>query len=589
MISQFIKTSRILFVSCLFSCYINAQPIVKLWDKTIGGSKSEFFSTNLIVTANKKIIFASESASDSGFEKSQNSYQPIPAPISNNPGTWLISLDKYGNKLWDKVVGGRIQTLPLSLAMKNNNSFYLTCSIQNQDTTLDLTAPVNYPLNNSNHGLWLYNFDSLGNAISNQRYVPNNINIRYSNMVLDTLSNSMYVLGMTEGSTVSLGGDFTLFPCGGDFFYAKIDLNLNQVVFNKYVGGTSGELSLNILKGWNNRYILAGLTYSPISCNQTVGVWQQTGSTINDDLYLVAIDSVGNNLWQKHFGGYNKEELRNVINTSDFGYLLISNSKSIQGLDISQSWPLVNGNQLFNTWIVKIDSLGNKQWDKKYGSCNSTTLPASLPSSSINGFFGSSQASLQCSTGGYIIANWILDSIPTCDISEPPKGKTDIWLIKIDDFGNKVWDKRFGANANSTNLPLSLVELDSGIYVLSARSDGDIGNDKTEPSRGLTDNWLICFADTTIATLTGYEEINRKNVQFNIWPNPASTILNYSFTSKDKINEIQVFNLLGELVLKINDPTSNTINIETLPAGVYVLQAITKNKISIKNKFVLVK
>ena len=589
MISQFIKTSRILFVSCLFSCYINAQPIVKLWDKTIGGSKSEFFSTNLIVTANKKIIFASESASDSGFEKSQNSYQPIPAPISNNPGTWLISLDKYGNKLWDKVVGGRIQTLPLSLAMKNNNSFYLTCSIQNQDTTLDLTAPVNYPLNNSNRGLWLYNFDSLGNAISNQRYVPNNINIRYSNMVLDTLSNSMYVLGMTEGSTVSLGGDFTLFPCGGDFFYAKIDLNLNQVVFNKYVGGTSGELSLNILKGWNNRYILAGLTYSPISCNQTVGVWQQTGSTINDDLYLVAIDSVGNNLWQKHFGGYNKEELRNVINTSDFGYLLISNSKSIQGLDISQSWPLVNGNQLFNTWIVKIDSLGNKQWDKKYGSCNSTTLPASLPSSSINGFFGSSQASLQCSTGGYIIANWILDSIPTCDISEPPKGKTDIWLIKIDDFGNKVWDKRFGANANSTNLPLSLVELDSGIYVLSARSDGDIGNDKTEPSRGLTDNWLICFADTTIATLTGYEEINRKNVQFNIWPNPASTILNYSFTSKDKINEIQVFNLLGELVLKINDPTSNTINIETLPAGVYVLQAITKNKISIKNKFVLVK
>jgi hypothetical protein len=560
-----------------------------LWDKTIGGSKSEFFSTNLIVTANKKIIFASESASDSGFEKSQNSYQPIPAPISNNPGTWLISLDKYGNKLWDKVVGGRIQTLPLSLAMKNNNSFYLTCSIQNQDTTLDLTAPVNYPLNNSNRGLWLYNFDSLGNAISNQRYVPNNINIRYSNMVLDTLSNSMYVLGMTEGSTVSLGGDFTLFPCGGDFFYAKIDLNLNQVVFNKYVGGTSGELSLNILKGWNNRYILAGLTYSPISCNQTVGVWQQTGSTINDDLYLVAIDSVGNNLWQKHFGGYNKEELRNVINTSDFGYLLISNSKSIQGLDISQSWPLVNGNQLFNTWIVKIDSLGNKQWDKKYGSCNSTTLPASLPSSSINGFFGSSQASLQCSTGGYIIANWILDSIPTCDISEPPKGKTDIWLIKIDDFGNKVWDKRFGANANSTNLPLSLVELDSGIYVLSARSDGDIGNDKTEPSRGLTDNWLICFADTTIATLTGYEEINRKNVQFNIWPNPASTILNYSFTSKDKINEIQVFNLLGELVLKINDPTSNTINIETLPAGVYVLQAITKNKISIKNKFVLVK
>jgi len=589
MISQFIKTSRILFVSCLFTSYITAQPIVKLWDKTLGGSKFELFSTNLIVTANKQIIFASESASDSGFDKSQNSYQPIPAPAINNQGTWLISLDKYGNKLWDKVVGGRIQTLPLSLAMKNNNSFYLSCSIQNQDTTFDLTAPVNYPLNNSNRGLWLYNFDSLGNGISNQRYVPNNINIRYSNMVLDTLSNSMYVLGMTEGSTVSLGGDFTLFPCGGDFFYTKIDLNLNQVVFNKYVGGTSGELPSNILEGWNNRYLLAGATYSPISCNQTVGVWQQTGSTVKEDYFLASIDSNGNDIWQKHFGGYNREPLLDIIKTADFGYLLIGCSNSIQGLDISQSWPLVNGNQQLNTWVVKIDSLGNKQWDKKYGSCNSPTIPTASGSSSVHGFWGSSKATLQCSTGGYIIANYILDSIPTCDITETSKGKTDVWLVKIDDFGNKVWDKRFGSNSNAFTRPVSLVELDTGIYVLSAITDGGVGNDKTEPSKGLYDNWLICFADTTIATLTGYEEINRKDVQFNIWPNPTNQMLYYSIANTVKIEQIQVINLLGEVVLSAENLLDNTINVASLQAGTYIISAKLNNNAIVRKRFVVVK
>jgi hypothetical protein len=560
-----------------------------LWDKTIGGSNNDWFSTNLIVTENKQIIFASESASDSGYDKSQNSYQPIPAPANNNPGTWLISLDKYGNKLWDKVVGGRIQTLPLSLVIKNDNSFYLSCSIQNQDTTLDLTAPVNYPLNNSKRGLWLYNFDSLGNSISNQRYVPNNINIRYSNMVLDTLSNSMYVLGTTEGSTVSLGGDFTLFPCGGDFFYAKIDLNLNQVIFNKYVGGTSGELPYNILEGWNNRYLLAGATYSPISCNQKVGVWQQTGSTVKEDYFLASIDSNGNDIWQKHFGGYNREQLLDIIKTADFGYLLIGCSNSTQGLDISQSWPLVNGNQQLNTWIIKIDSLGNKQWDKKYGSCNSPTIPAVSGSSSVHGFWGSSKATLQCSTGGYIIANYILDSIPTCDITETSKGKTDIWLIKIDDFGNKVWDKRFGANANSTTNPISLVELDTGIYVISAFTDGGVGNDKTEPSRGLNDNWLICFADTTIATLTGYEEINRKDVQFNIWPNPTNQTLYYSIANTIKIEQIQVINLLGELVLRAENLLDNTINVASLQAGTYIISAKLNNNALVRKRFVVVR
>jgi len=125
--------------------------------------------------------------------------------------------------------------------------------------------------------------------------------------------------------------------------------------------------------------------------------------------------------------------------------------------------------------------------------------------------------------------------------------------------------------------------------VLSARSDGDIGNDKTEPSRGLTDNWLICFADTTIATLTGYEEINRKDVQFNIWPNPTNQTLYYSISNTVKVEQIQVTNLLGEVVLRAENLLDNTINVASLQAGTYIISAKLNNNALARKRFVVVK
>jgi len=165
------------------SSFCFTQPIIKLWDRTLGGgyqnlpgiSGVDSYITNSIVNNQQQLLFTCESTSDSGFNKSQNSFQPIPPPTSNNSGTWLLSLDPItGLKQWDKVVGGRNISLCTGLYQQNANSFILNATIFTNDTTLDLSAPVVYPNIVNPYGIWILNFDSLGNKIWTKRTVADN-------------------------------------------------------------------------------------------------------------------------------------------------------------------------------------------------------------------------------------------------------------------------------------------------------------------------------------------------------------------------------------------------------------------------------
>jgi hypothetical protein len=73
--------------------------------------------------------------------------------------------------------------------------------------------------------------------------------------------------------------------------------------------------------------------------------------------------------WDKRFGGTSYDYLTSFQNTADGGYILggFSSSDS-SGNKTQDKW---GGS---NYWIVKIDSLGNKQWDKNYGGTNDDLL-----------------------------------------------------------------------------------------------------------------------------------------------------------------------------------------------------------------------
>ena len=65
----------------------------------------------------------------------------------------------------------------------------------------------------------------------------------------------------------------------------------------------------------------------------------------------------------------------------------------------------------------------------------------------------------------------------------------DMWAVKINSSGAKVWDKRFGGNANDA--VNSIVSTTDGGYLLAGCSNSDADGDKSEASRGGNDYWAV--------------------------------------------------------------------------------------------------
>src|ERR1044071_8335550 len=87
------------------------------------------------------------------------------------------------------------------------------------------------------------------------------------------------------------------------------------------------------------------------------------------DLWLVKTDALGNLLWQRTFGGSNEEAPCCLIQTSDGGYALCGTTRSHDG-DVTDSHTAGSNDALMyvnDAWIVKTDTLGQKEWAHAYG------------------------------------------------------------------------------------------------------------------------------------------------------------------------------------------------------------------------------
>lgn len=167
-------------------------------------------------------------------------------------------------------------------------------------------------------------------------------------------------------------------------------------------------------------YLLGG--YS----NSDVGSEANRGEL---DYWVIRIDAQGNKLWDKTFGGSANDELQALVATPDGGYLLGGTSaSSISGDKSKNNKGVLNeyGNWTSDYWIVKIDSLGNKLWDKTFGGNNDDNLTTLLPTTD----------------GNYLLGGTSSSGI-SGDKSQPSQGE-DYWVVKIDANGKKIWNKTLG-------------------------------------------------------------------------------------------------------------------------------------------------
>ena len=95
---------------------------------------------------------------------------------------------------------------------------------------------------------------------------------------------------------------------------------------------------------------------------------------------------------------------------------------------------------------------------------------------------------IQTTDGGFLCGGYSYSGV-SGDKTEPSRGDMDVWIIRLDADGNLLWDKSFGGGGRDELF--SALEMPDGGFLLGCHSDSGTGGDKSEASRGGQDFWLI--------------------------------------------------------------------------------------------------
>ncbi len=162
----------------------------------------------------------------------------------------------------------------------------------------------------------------------------------------------------------------------------------------------------------------------------------------NDDIWLVHIDTLGNLLWEKCYGGSEYESPYKIIKVSNNEYYIYCTTNSTDG-DI-QSY----NHGYADIWVIKINGNGDIIWERCYGSSNGEQA----------------RTAHLTPDGGLLMLSRVTKG--DGDVSEY-FGSYDIWLTKIDSLGDIEWERTYG-NQYLDNVIDILLTSDSCILLTGA-------------------------------------------------------------------------------------------------------------------------
>jgi hypothetical protein len=176
-----------------------------------------------------------------------------------------------------------------------------------------------------------------------------------------------------------------------DALLVKVD-SLGNQVWQETFGSWGSDGARSVQQTFDEGFIITGWTWSY--------------GTVMGDLWLVKIDSQGNEEWNTSFGGNGYDRGFSVQQTTDGGY-------------VATGWTDSYGAGNDDVWLVKADSQGNEEWNKTFGGSGRDQ----------------GQSVQQTTAGGYIITGYTRSY---------GAGDDDVWLIKTDSLGIEDWKMTYG-------------------------------------------------------------------------------------------------------------------------------------------------
>jgi hypothetical protein len=283
------------------------------WQKALGGSDDDY-SHSIVLTNDGGYVVTGLSRSSDGDATNNH----------GNADCWVVKLDSTGNLQWQKSLGGSGSDEGLAVAIANDGGYYVAGSTNSNDGDVS-----------NNHGaqdIWVIKLDSDGD-IQWQKCLGGSDTER-TNAIICTTSGGSIVAGFTE----STDGDVSDPHGSFDYWIVALD-STGDLQWEKSFGGSDAEFPHFIVPATGGGYVVAGTTSSVDG--------DVTDNHGDDDMWLVQIDSIGDLIWQKTFGGSSLDQASFIARTQDDNYILTGGTYSTDG-DITSN----HGGRDY--WVVKL-------------------------------------------------------------------------------------------------------------------------------------------------------------------------------------------------------------------------------------------
>lgn len=193
-----------------------------------------------------------------------------------------------------------------------------------------------------------------------------------------------------------------------------------QIKFFKLFTNNGGDRGQGVIQLEDSSYVLTG-----------------SSSSFHDgpaQAFLLHIDSMGNYLWSRDYGGSEIDGGRRVLYKKDFGYFICGYTNSI-------------GSGGYDMYLAKVKEDTDMEWEKSYGG---------------TGWEQVHDAAL-CRDTGLIMVG---------ETSSNPTDNKDIYIVRTNKFGDTLWTKTFGGTGDDYASAIS-VHNDSMFIVAGRKWDND--------------------------------------------------------------------------------------------------------------------
>lgn len=376
------------------------------------------------------------------------------SPSFGSADAWIVRVNSRGDKLWEQAFGGAGDDRLNNFELLSDGGTILCIESYNS-----INGNKESPAYGGND-IWVVRLDANGATVWQRSF--GGTGDEYARVT--ALADGGFLIHgySTSGTT----GNKTA-PGWGSYDYWLIRLNsAGDKVWERSFGGEGSDFLSACIPTEDGGCLLGGYSYSVPGGNKTAPNYGYS------DLWLVRLDQDGNELWQKSLGGSGFEEFSSVLSTSNGDFLVAGMSTSgASGSKTSPNWGAKD------IWLVRLDANGNQRWDHSYGGANEDRVDHLLPLAS--GGFALSGSSFSAVSGSKVSANY---------------GGSDLWILRVDSEGNVVSDKAYGGTGlERTSYADSWKRTPDNGLIVAAVSSSVPGGVKDSPSYGADDIWLLRF------------------------------------------------------------------------------------------------